>query len=137
MSEAVPSIMAQSWPWGIQIAVKEKEEWYRIVERKNLRLPLCNVLQLRLPKWFTYYYTYLMKKVELFRWGTHLYMSLFPSVCSSCLSVHPSVAHHISGTVYHLIIFLEHSCRMMISPGVFFIFSKFWFFVLLGRGGER
>ena len=28
----------------------------------------------------------------IFRWGTHLYMLLFPSVS-------PSVAHHISGTV--------------------------------------
>ena len=25
MSEAVPSIMAQSWPWGSQIAVKKKK----------------------------------------------------------------------------------------------------------------
>ena len=33
----------------------------------------------------------------IFRWGTHLYMSLF-------LSVHPSVVHHISGTIHHLII---------------------------------
>ena len=39
---------------------------------------------------------------EVFRWGTHLYMSLF-------LSVHPSVAHHISGTVHHvIIIFCTH-----------------------------
>ena len=65
-----------------------------------------------------------------FRWGTHLYMSLIPSVRSSicpsihpsirwsvcCLSVHlsvglfvrrsvcPSVVHNISGTIHHLII---------------------------------
>ena len=26
-------------------------------------------------------------------------------------------------------------CKVMISPGVFFIFSKFWFFRLLGGGG--
>ena len=43
------------------------------------------------------------------RWVTHLSMSLFPSfhlpVCLSVsLSVHPSVAHHISRTVHHLII---------------------------------
>ena len=38
----------------------------------------------------------------VFRWGTHLYMSLFrPSVH---LSVLLSVAHHISGTIHHLII---------------------------------
>ena len=28
--------------------------------------------------------------------------------------------------------FLVHLCKMMISPGVFFIFVKFWFFGLLG-----
>ena len=38
---------------------------------------------------------------HVFRWGTHLYMSLFPSVCPS---VCPLVAHHISGTVHHLIV---------------------------------
>ena len=37
----------------------------------------------------------------LFRWGTHFYMSLFPSVHPS---VCPSVVHHISGTVHHVII---------------------------------
>ena len=41
----------------------------------------------------------------LFRWGTHLNMSLFLSVHPSvCQSVHSSVAHHISGTVYRVII---------------------------------
>ena len=38
--------------------------------------------------------------LSLSRWGTHLYMSLFPSVRPS---VRPSVAHHILGTVHHLI----------------------------------
>ena len=28
MSEAVSSIMAQSWPWGSQIAVKKKKNYY-------------------------------------------------------------------------------------------------------------
>ena len=36
-----------------------------------------------------------------FRWGTHLFMSLFLSVC---LSVFPPVAHHISGTIHHMIL---------------------------------
>ena len=27
--------------------------------------------------------------------------------------------------------FMVHMCKMMISPSVFFIFSKFWFFMLL------
>ena len=34
----------------------------------------------------------------LVRWGTHVYMSLFPSVCLS-------VVHHILGTVHHLQVF--------------------------------
>ena len=79
----------------------------------------------------------LIAYLSIFRWGTHLYMSLFPSVCLSiclvvrpsiCLSVcpsippsvclfvclpirpsirlsaHPSIVHHISGTVCHVII---------------------------------
>ena len=29
--------------------------------------------------------------------------------------------------------FLVHFCKMMISPGLFFIFSRFWFSRLLGR----
>ena len=37
----------------------------------------------------------------LFRWGTHLYVPLFPSVCSF-------VTNYISGTVHHLIIILVH-----------------------------
>ena len=36
--------------------------------------------------------------ISIFRWGTHLYISLFPSISPS------SVTHHISGTVHHLII---------------------------------
>ena len=48
-------------------------------------------------------------------------------------SVHPSVAHHISGTVDHLtIIFGTHMQNDDISRAVFFVFSKFWFFRLLG-----
>ena len=63
----------------------------------------------------------------LFRWGTYLYVSLFH------LFVCPSVAHQFSGNIHHLIIILcTHMCKMMISPGIFFIFWKFWFFGLLG-----
>ena len=29
--------------------------------------------------------------------------------------------------------FVIHKCKMIISPSIFLIFSKFWFFVLLGR----
>ena len=43
--------------------------------------------------------------IGIFRWGTHLYMSPFLSVRPSiCPSVHPSVVHHISGSIHHLII---------------------------------
>ena len=45
-----------------------------------------------------------------------------------------SVTHHISGTVHHLIIIFGTHFKMMISPGLFFfIFSKFWFFRVLGE----
>ena len=37
----------------------------------------------------------------LLKKSTHFYMSLFLSIC---LSVRPSVTHHMSGTVHHLII---------------------------------
>ena len=35
--------------------------------------------------------------------------------------------------------FMLHMCKMIISPGVFFSFSKFWFFGLLGgqKGKKR
>ena len=46
-----------------------------------------------------------LSKFSIFRWDTHLYMPLFPSVRPSIRpSVRPSVAQHISGTVHHLII---------------------------------
>ena len=41
-------------------------------------------------------------------------LSVGPSVCLS-------VVHHFSGTVHHIIIILVQTCKMMISPGVFFI----------------
>ena len=55
-----------------------------------------------------------------------------PTSVSLFLSIRPSVMHHFSGTVHHLIIILVHMCKMMISPGVFFISFKCWFFGLLG-----
>ena len=65
----------------------------------------------------------------LFRWGTHLCMSFFLSVCPSIHpSIHPSVAYHISGTVHHLIIiFGTHVNWCYLQE--FFSFS-FWFFGL-------
>ena len=33
--------------------------------------------------------------------------------------------------------FMLHMCKMIMSPGGCFIFSKFWFFWFLGGGGKR
>ena len=41
-------------------------------------------------------------------------------------SVHPYIAHHISEAMHHLIIIFG-TCKMMISPSVFFIFFLFDF----------
>ena len=38
MSEAVPAIMAQSWPWGSQIAVKKKFLKEVLVEENDILL---------------------------------------------------------------------------------------------------
>ena len=96
-----------------------------------------------------------------FRWGTHFYMSLFLSVCPSvdclsvglsvCLSVcspihpstylsvrlsiFPSVVHHISETVYHVIIIFVTICKMMISQGVFSFLKNYDFSDY--QGGKR
>ena len=46
---------------------------------------------------------------------------------SVCLSVHLSVAHHISETIYHLIVnkwYMVYICKMMISPSVFSFFQS-------------
>ena len=43
---AVPSIMAQSWPWGIQVAVKKKRFWEpsfrEVMQVWQLQEPFCN-----------------------------------------------------------------------------------------------
>ena len=57
------------------------------------------------------------------RWYTHLYASLFPSVCMSvCLFVGPSGAHHISGTVYHMIMIFGARVQKDDISRVFFTF---------------
>ena len=68
---------------------------------------------------------------KFFRWDTYLHMSLF-------LSAHQFVSVHLSHLIFQepYIIwskYLVHLCKMMISPSVFFILQKFWFFGLLGR----
>ena len=67
-----------------------------------------------------------LKLFNIFRWGTHLYMSFFPSVGPS---IHPSVLHHISGAIHHLIIiFGTYMSNDHISRGFvnFFKILIFW-----------
>ena len=46
--------------------------------------------------------------------------------------------HSISQEPYIIwLSFMVHMCKMIISPGVFFSFSKFWFFGLLGGEGVK
>ena len=55
----------------------------------------------------------------VFRWGTHLYMSLFPSVhLSRSISQEPYIIWSK---------FLVHLCKMIISPGFFSFFQNFTF----------
>ena len=71
------------------------------------------------------------------KWGTYLYMSLF-FVCPFVSFVHPSVVHHILGTVHNvIIIFGTHTCGMTISPGVFFFFLNFGFWVVRVVKGQK
>ena len=63
-----------------------------------------------------------------FRWGTHLSMSLFPSVRLSIRpSVRPSVAHHISGTVHHLIVIFDTLVKWWYLQAVLSVFLNFHF----------
>ena len=46
-----------------------------------------------------------------------------------------SLSHSVSQEPYLIWLwFLVHMYKMMISPAIFFIFSKFWFFCFLGGG---
>ena len=62
---------------------------------------LYGSFHLVLPLLIWYAWFFLKIWCPVFRWDTHLYVSVFPSVP---LSVHPSVVHHISVTIHHLII---------------------------------
>ena len=70
-----------------------------------------------------------VRNFDFSRWGTHLYISLFLSIC-------PSVAYHISGTIHHLIIICgTHVLNDDISMQFFSFFLNFRF---LGcYGGKR
>ena len=48
----------------------------------------------------------------VFRWGIHLYMSFFLSISSLA---GPSVEHHISGTVHHVIMIFSVCHTLYIS----------------------
>ena len=85
------------------------------------------------PIWFIQYcqmknHVNIEMQIDLFfinnvRWYTHLYTSLFPSVCMSvCLFVGPSGAHHISGTVYHMIIIFGARVQKDDISRIFFTF---------------
>ena len=70
-------------------------------------------------------YKWIISFFFFFRWGHHLYMSLFPSVCSSVcpsLCCAPYPRNHTSS---------NHNfwckCKMMRSPAVFLIFQNFDF----------
>ena len=73
---------------------------------------------------------FVFRCVVIFRWGTHLYMSLFPSVCPSVRRApyprnRTSCGHNFWCT-----------CKMMIYLCAFFVFSvffKFWFFLVVRR----
>ena len=66
----------------------------------------------------------------IFGWGTHLYMSLFLSICLSvCCAPYLRNHTYLSDHIYW------YTCEM-ISPGIFFILFKFWFFCAV-RGGKR
>ena len=41
------------------------------------------------------------------------------------------------GAIHHMSSFVVHKCKIIISPGVFFIFLKFWFFGLGGSRGKK
>ena len=44
-----------------------------------------------------------------------------------------SITLHISETIYNRLSSMVHMSKVIISPGIFFIFSKFWFSGSIGR----
>ena len=79
----------------------------------------------------------------IFRWGTHLlYVTFYicpfvrPSVCRAPYPRNRTPSDYNFWYTYaKWSLFLVHWCKMIISPRVFFIFLKFWFFGLLGEWG--
>ena len=62
------------------------------------------------------------KTADFFRCGTDFYMSLFSVLPSVLLSVLPSVAHHISGTVHHVILIFGTRVKWWYLHAFFFFF---------------
>ena len=91
-------------PWKIAKKRQNDPEWPWIWFQKITRQPDVGL-------------TALYHLSSIFRWGTHLCMSLFLSI---------RLLHTISQEPY-IIWFLVHMCKMMISPGVLFIFLNFDF----------
>ena len=97
------------WSWNLELRLT----WIWRIGWRFFLFAFCFVL-------LAFFFLFVL--FFIFRWGTRHYMSLFSP------SVRMSVAHHISGTVHHLVIILVHMCKMMISPGVFCFFSFFFSF---------
>ena len=96
-------------------------------------------LNLTARQFMNYYLLYIyIYYVFIIRWGTHIYVSLFPYAHPSvCLSIHriPYRRNHTSSN--HNFWYI-HVCKMIISLSFcfFFIFLKFLFFGLLGGRGK-
>ena len=69
----------------------------------------------------------ILPRHSIFRWGTHLHMSLFLS------SARPSVAHHISGTVHYLIIIWYTCVKWWYLKALFFFSFKIFIFWAVRR----
>ena len=72
-------------PWK-KIFLKKKKSFQLICTDKTYKTVCRNFLKIN--------------GCQVFRWGTHLYVSLFPSICLS-------IVHHFSGTVHHQIIIFD------------------------------
>ena len=55
--------------------------------------------------------------------------------CASRTSIRNSLSR-LSGTVYHMIWFLVHLCKMIISPGRYFFFNILMFWIFRGVKGQ-
>ena len=101
-------------------ALRTEENWKVIIIRFYSNLLLLNQSEEAVTRWASR---------SIFRWATHLNMSLFTSVHPS---VHRSVAHHISETQHHVIMIFGTHVKWWYLQVFFLIFKFFWFFRQLG-----